>query len=75
VGTIVGEFVSGGGGLGSAILAAQGTFDTARVFACILVLGVMGTVLFYVVDYLERVLIPWHTSQRTEHGALGAAKP
>ncbi len=64
VGTIVGEFVAGGTGLGSAILAAQGTFDTAQVFACILLLGVLGTVLFYAIDFLERRLLPWHTSQR-----------
>jgi NitT/TauT family transport system permease protein len=64
VGTIVGEFVAGGAGLGSAILAAQGTFDTAQVFACILLLGVLGTILFYSVDFLERRLVPWHTSQR-----------
>jgi NitT/TauT family transport system permease protein len=64
VGTIVGEFVAGGEGLGSAILSAQGTFDTPQVFACILLLGLMGTALFYAVDYLERLLIPWHASQR-----------
>jgi NitT/TauT family transport system permease protein len=65
VGTIVGEFVAGGQGLGSAILSAQGTFDTPQVFACILLLGLMGTALFYAVDYLERLLIPWHASQRS----------
>lgn len=64
VGTIVGEFVAGGAGLGSAILAAQGTFDTAQVFACILLLGVLGTMLFYALDFLERRLIRWHSSQR-----------
>jgi NitT/TauT family transport system permease protein len=64
VGTIVGEFVAGGAGLGSAILAAQGTFDTAQVFSCILLLGALGTILFYAVDFLERHLIPWHASQR-----------
>ncbi len=65
VGTIVGEFVAGGAGLGSAILAAQGTFDTPQVFVCILLLGVLGTVLFYAIDFLERQLVPWHASQRT----------
>jgi NitT/TauT family transport system permease protein len=64
VGTIVGEFVAGGEGLGSAILSAQGTFDTPQVFACILLLGLLGTALFYAVDYLERLVIPWHASHR-----------
>src|SRR6185437_8302673 len=39
VGTIVGAFVAGGEGLGSATHAAQGTFDTAQLFACIVLLG------------------------------------
>jgi NitT/TauT family transport system permease protein len=64
VGTIVGEFVAGGTGLGSAILAAQGAFDTPQVFACIVLLGFVGTALFYAMDVLERLLIPWHSSQR-----------
>jgi NitT/TauT family transport system permease protein len=64
VGTIVGEFVAGGAGLGSAILTAQGTFDSAQVFAAILLLGVIGTILFYSIDFIERWLLPWHTSQR-----------
>lgn len=64
VGAIVGEFVAGGSGLGSAILAAQGAFDTPQVFACIVLLGFVGTALFYTIDALERWLIPWHSSQR-----------
>ena len=64
VGAIVGEFVAGGTGLGSAILAAQGAFDTPQVFACIVLLGFVGTALFYAMDALECWLIPWHSSQR-----------
>jgi NitT/TauT family transport system permease protein len=50
--------------LGSAILSAQATFDTPQVFVSIILLGVLGTLLFYGVDLLERRLIPWHASQR-----------
>lgn len=64
VGTIVGEFVAGNQGLGSAILAAQATFNTPQVFASLILLAVLGTVLFYAVDLLERRLIPWHPSHR-----------
>jgi len=64
VGTIVGEFVAGNQGLGSAILAAQGSFDTPQVFVSIILLGVLGTILFYVVDFIERRTIPWHPSHR-----------
>lgn len=68
VGAIVGEFVAGGKGLGFQILVAQGQFDTARVFVSLLLLGLMGTVLFYAVDFAERICLPWHVSQRPQGG-------
>ena len=64
VGTIVGEFVAGDTGLGQVILQAQGMFQTPRVFAAVLILGAMGTVLFYAIESIEKALIPWHVSQR-----------
>lgn len=64
VGAIVGEFVSSQRGLGYVILSAQGTFDTARVFAAIMVLAVMGVLLFWIVTAAERLAIPWHASQK-----------
>ena len=69
VGTIVGEFVAGSEGLGFAILTAQGQFDTPRVFVCLILLGLLGTVLFYIVEFMERLALPWHVSQRTGHAA------
>lgn len=66
VGAIVGEFVSSQRGLGYVILSAQGMFDTARVFAAILVLAAMGVALFWLIAWLERLAIPWHASQK-EH--------
>lgn len=69
VGAIVGEFVAGSEGLGFAILTAQGQFDTPRVFVCLLLLGLLGTVLFYVVEAIERLALPWHVSQRGNHSA------
>uniref|UniRef100_UPI003564E2D6 ABC transporter permease n=1 Tax=Roseovarius sp. TaxID=1486281 RepID=UPI003564E2D6 len=43
VGAIAGEFVASQEGLGYVILSAQGMFQTDRVFASILLLGLMGT--------------------------------
>ncbi|WP_417721093.1 ABC transporter permease [Salipiger sp.] len=73
VGAIVGEFVAGGNGLGFLVLVAQGQFDTTRVFVSLVLLGLMGTVLFYAVDFLERLMLPWHVSQRGGAGAPVAA--
>jgi NitT/TauT family transport system permease protein len=47
-------------------MVAQGTFDTPQVFGAIFLLALLGTLLFYAVDLLERRLIPWHASQRGE---------
>ncbi len=65
VGAIAGEFVASQEGLGWVILSAQGMFQTTRVFAAIILLGVMGTVLFFLVDVAERLVCPWHVSHRT----------
>jgi NitT/TauT family transport system permease protein len=64
VGVLVGEFVSAQAGLGYLILAAQGAFDMPRVFGSILLLSVMGTLLFRMIEFIERRVIPWHVSQR-----------
>ena len=64
VGTIVGEFVGSNWGLGFVILQSQGTYNTPRVFAAILVLAVLGTLLYQIVDLIERKAMPWHVSHR-----------
>ncbi len=69
VGAIVGEFVGGSAGLGYVILVAQGQFDTVRVFAALVMLGIIGTLLFYAVEAAERLALPWHVSQRNLVGA------
>ena len=72
VGAIVGEFVAGSTGLGYVILVAQGNFDTPRVFVALVLLGVLGTVLFYALEFVESLLLPWHVSQRGDaHGTGG----
>jgi NitT/TauT family transport system permease protein len=65
VGAIVGEFVAGDTGLGHVIVVAQGTFDTARVFVALILLGILGTILFNSIELLERFFLPWHVSQRS----------
>lgn len=72
VGAIVGEFVAGSQGLGFQILIAQGQFDTVRVFVSLVLLGIAGTALFFLVDYAERLVLPWHVSHRSRQSALHA---
>jgi NitT/TauT family transport system permease protein len=66
VGGIVGEFVASRQGLGYVILVAQGQFDVPIMFAALVVLAVIGTLLFYAVEMVERLVIPWDVSRRTE---------
>ena len=56
VGAVVGEFVGGRSGLGYYMLVATGNFDTPLIFACIVVLTVMGVALFYAVSIFEVLL-------------------
>ena len=73
VGAIAGEFVASQEGLGYVIVNAQSMFQTVRVFASIVLLGVTGTILFYLVDLAERLICPWHVSHRVEEAhALSA---
>lgn len=64
VGAIIGEFIASSRGLGYIILVAQGEFNTPRIFAAIVVLAVIGTLLFFIIDLLERAILPWHVSRR-----------
>ncbi len=74
VGAIAGEFVASQAGLGYVILSAQGAFQTTRVFAAVLLLGVLGTILFFLVDIAERLVCPWHVSHRArDRGLPGTA--
>lgn len=65
IGAIIGEFVGSSSGLGFAILTAQGQFDTPSLFVSLVLLIAMGSILFGLMEALERVAIPWHASVRS----------
>ena len=56
VGAVVGEFVGGRSGLGYYMLVATGNFDTPLIFACVVILTILGVALFYAVSLLDVVL-------------------
>ena len=64
VGALTGEFIGSDRGLGHVLVQASGMLNTPLLFATLVVLSVVAMVFFYVVEALERVLIPWHVSQR-----------
>lgn len=66
VGAIVGEFVGSDKGLGYLLLRANGDLNTGLLFAVLVVLSVIGVVLFQVIEFAEKLAIPWHVSKRRE---------
>jgi NitT/TauT family transport system permease protein len=66
VGAIVGEFVAAESGIGRLLLSANGNMDTELLFAGMVALMVIGVVLFLAMEGLERLMLPWHVSQRGE---------
>ena len=61
---VVAEFVAADRGLGYLLLQYNGNFETPMVFAIIIVLSLIGLVVYYAVELIERLVIPWHVSQR-----------
>ena len=60
VGAVVGEFVGGDAGLGYLLMVANGSMDTALLFAGLVALTVLGVVLFLLVELAERLSLPRH---------------
>jgi len=70
IGAVIGEFVGSNQGLGYLILTGTAELKTAFVFACMLLLSAIGIGLFALLVAIERFLIPWHASHRSQ--AIGA---
>ncbi|MBI2087114.1 MAG: ABC transporter permease [Deltaproteobacteria bacterium] len=64
VGAVVGEFTSGGRGLGNLILVASSQVNTPLIFASLVAITVVALLLFGAVQVLERLVIPWSVQFR-----------
>jgi NitT/TauT family transport system permease protein len=69
IGAIVGEFAGATKGLGYLIEFASTQLDTPQIFAALLVVSVLGLAFYYVVEYVERWLVPWAPKFDTVHTA------
>src|SRR4029450_447809 len=63
VGAVVGEFVGSNSGLGFVLQRSIGNFELLTMFAALVILSLIGVVLFWILDAIERLVIPWHASQ------------
>ena len=68
-GAVVGEFVGADKGLGYLLLVTNSNMETALMFATIVALTIIGLVFFYAVEFLEKLLIPWHVTHRVREDA------
>jgi NitT/TauT family transport system permease protein len=65
VGAVVGEYLAASQGLGWIISQAQGNFDSAGVYAGMLILCAVVVIVEFFVTWLERFLIRWKQSDET----------
>jgi NitT/TauT family transport system permease protein len=64
IGAVIAEYVSASAGLGYYVLLANGNLDTKHVMVGVIYLSVTGILFFGAVQLGERLLTPWHVSQR-----------
>jgi NitT/TauT family transport system permease protein len=67
VGATIAEFIGSDQGLGFYIQIVTGNMRPDLAFAGIFLLTLLGLGLFGVVTLVERLVIPWHISQRRIH--------
>jgi NitT/TauT family transport system permease protein len=70
IGAVVAEFIGADRGLGYLILTNSGALKTSVVFAVVVILSLLGMVLFYTVEAIERFACPWYTKDDRESGLL-----
>lgn len=59
VGAVVGEFISSQRGLGHMIYNASSLYDLNSVWVGLFTLMIVGFVLYYIIDMIERTSLPW----------------
>ena len=75
IGAIVGEFVSASVGMGVLIQRFSFQLLLPEAFACLLMLTVMGLILFFAMEVLDRRLVFWrHDSRLAEKSRRKAAR-
>lgn len=62
IGAIVGEYLGGNEGLGYLVVVSLNQLDAPRLFAVIVLLAALGSVLLFAVNGIKRLMIPWHES-------------
>ncbi len=64
IGAIVSEFIASSRGLGYLVLVANGEMNSPLAFAGMLLLSMIGIVLYFIVEMIQRLATPWDIAQR-----------
>ena len=59
IGAVIGEFVGSNQGLGYIIVVSMSQVNTALAFGSMSLLAIVSILLFYAVEWIERLLVPW----------------
>jgi NitT/TauT family transport system permease protein len=68
IGAIVGEYLGANEGLGNLVVVSLNALDAPQLFAVIILLAALGSVLYFAVTGVKRLMIPWHESVTQARG-------
>ncbi|MDZ4181638.1 MAG: ABC transporter permease, partial [Candidatus Cloacimonadaceae bacterium] len=74
MGAVIGEWLGGNRGLGIYMTRATKSFQTAHVFAVIIVIILLSMSIFGVVAVLDRIFLKWHYQKVDEYEDLQNTK-
>lgn len=66
IGSIVGEFFISSRGLGYLLSDQIKLANMPLAWSCIVIAAILGIILYYTVQLIERLVIPWHIAQRKQ---------
>lgn len=70
IGAVVGEFIGAEAGLGALILISTSALNTPTTFSAIIIIALVGVLLFWLIEVVERFSVPWHETQAREREKL-----
>lgn len=62
IGAIVGEYLGANEGLGNLVVVSLNDLNAPQLFAVIILLAALGSILYFAVTGIKRLMIPWHES-------------
>lgn len=67
VGAVIAEWVGASSGLGYLLLQANANLDTSLLFSVLVMLLIIGVMPYYLIEFVEQLIIPWHSTIRLQN--------